>query len=139
MSVYHTSVLFLGHVLLAKGISANPEKVEKIRNWPVSKKIKKVQSFLGLASHHRQFINQFAKKAWCLQELVGPTSNNNKKKAWTKNTTTTITEPEPRTCGWQGIRMHLMHWKKHSVLLQYRDIPTSPGNLFWRQMLLQMV
>ena len=28
---FSTSVLFPGHVLLAKGISANPEKVEKVR------------------------------------------------------------------------------------------------------------
>ena len=41
------SVLFLHHVLLPKGISANPEKVEKVKTWPVPKNIKKVQSFLG--------------------------------------------------------------------------------------------
>ena len=35
---FSTSVLFLGHVLLAKGISANPEKVDKVKTWPVSKK-----------------------------------------------------------------------------------------------------
>ena len=28
--LFCTSVLFLGHVLLAKGISANPEKVDKV-------------------------------------------------------------------------------------------------------------
>ena len=42
-----TSVLFLGHILSAKGISANPEKVEKVKIWPVPKNIKEVQSFLG--------------------------------------------------------------------------------------------
>ena len=44
---FNTSVLFLGHILLAKGISANPEKVEKVKTWPVPKNIKEVQSFLG--------------------------------------------------------------------------------------------
>ena len=63
MSVFYTSVLFLGHVLLTKGISANPEKVEKVKNWPVPKNIKEVQSILGLASYYRQFINQFTEKA----------------------------------------------------------------------------
>ena len=29
---FDTSVLFLGHILLAKGISANPEKVKKSKN-----------------------------------------------------------------------------------------------------------
>ena len=49
--LFSTSVLFLGHVLPAKGISANPEKVEEVKTWPVPKNTKEVQSFLGLASY----------------------------------------------------------------------------------------
>ena len=60
---FNTSVLFLGHVLLANGISSNPEKVGKVKTWPVPKNIKKIQSFLGLASYYRWFINKFAGKA----------------------------------------------------------------------------
>ena len=60
---FSTSVLFLGHVLLAEGISANPEKVDKVKTWPVPKNIKEVQSFMGLASYYRHFIPHFAKKA----------------------------------------------------------------------------
>ena len=30
---FNTSVLFLGHILLANSISANPEKVEKVKTW----------------------------------------------------------------------------------------------------------
>ena len=59
---FSTSVLFLGHVLSAKGISANPEKVEKVKTWPVPKNIKEVQSFLGLALYYRCFIPHFAKR-----------------------------------------------------------------------------
>ena len=54
---FDTSVLFLGHILSAKGISANPEKVEKVQTWPVPKNIKEVQSFLGLASYYRWIID----------------------------------------------------------------------------------
>ena len=57
---FSTSVLFLGHALLAKGISANPGKV---KTWPVPKNTKEVESFLGLAPYYRQFIPHFAKKA----------------------------------------------------------------------------
>ena len=39
---FNTSVLFLGHILLAEGISSNPEKVEKIKTWPVPKKIMEI-------------------------------------------------------------------------------------------------
>ena len=93
---FNTSVLFLGHVLLASGISTNPEKVEKVKIWPVPKNIKEVQSFLGLASYYRQFINKFAEKARCLHELVGPTSNKQKKKARNKKNTTTSEETGQR-------------------------------------------
>ena len=72
---FSTSVLFLGHVLSAEGISANPEKVDKVKTWPVPKNIKEVQSFLGLASYYRHFIPHFAKKAQCLHKLVGPTAS----------------------------------------------------------------
>ena len=90
---FDTSILFLGHILSAKGISANPEKVEKVRTWPVPKNIKEVQSFLGLASYYRWFIDKFAKKARYLHELVGPTSNKHKKaRAWKEATTVTQTE-----------------------------------------------
>ena len=85
---FSTSVLFLGHVLLAEGISANPEKVDKVKTWPVPKTIKEVQSFLGLASYYRHFIPHFAKKARCLHELVGPTASKpkNRSKARVKET-----------------------------------------------------
>ena len=50
--IFSTSVLFLGHFLSAKGISPNPEEVDKVKTWPVPKNIKEVQSFLGLASYY---------------------------------------------------------------------------------------
>ena len=94
---FNTSVLFLGHILSANGISANPEKV---KIWPVPKNIKEVQSFLGLASYYKQFINKFAKKAQCHHRLVGPTSNKQKKKARTKKNATTVEETRLRIFEW---------------------------------------
>ena len=48
---FQCSIIFLGHVLSTEGISANPEKVEKIKNWPVPTNPKKLQSFWELASY----------------------------------------------------------------------------------------
>ena len=71
---FQASVIFLGHVLSADGISANPEKVEKVRDWPVPSNAKELHSFLGLASYYHQFIPNFAHIAKCLHQLVGPTN-----------------------------------------------------------------
>ena len=49
---FQTNVLFLGHILSKEGISPNPEKVSKVRDWPVLKMVKEVHSFLGLASYY---------------------------------------------------------------------------------------
>ena len=67
-------MIFLGHVLSADRISANPEKVEKVRDWPVPSNAKELHSFLGLASYYCRFIPNFACIAKCLHQLVGPTN-----------------------------------------------------------------
>ena len=70
---YDTSVLFQGHVLSSKGISTNPEKVEKVQVWPIPTNAKEVLPFLGLTSYYWRFIPKFAWIAQCLNELIGPT------------------------------------------------------------------
>ena len=42
---FDTSVLFLGHILLAKRISPNPEKVEKVKTWPYLRTLKRFNHF----------------------------------------------------------------------------------------------
>ena len=44
---FDTSVLFLGHVLSSEGISTNPEKVDKVWDWPIPTNAKEAHSFLG--------------------------------------------------------------------------------------------
>ena len=38
-------MIFLGYVLSADGISANPEKLDKLRDWPVPNNAKELHSF----------------------------------------------------------------------------------------------
>ena len=84
---FQASVIFLGHILSADGISANPEKVEKVRDWLVPSNAKELHSFLGLASYYCRFIPNFAHIAKCLHQLVGPT-NVKKTKGKRKEVTT---------------------------------------------------
>ena len=46
-------VEFLGVVISPKGVEMQKEKVEEILKWLVSRNIKKVQKFLGLANYYR--------------------------------------------------------------------------------------
>ena len=69
---FQSQVLFLGHTLSKDGISPNPEKCQKVKDWPVPSNAKEVHSFLGLASYYCRFIPQFAKWASPLHELIHP-------------------------------------------------------------------
>ena len=65
-------VSFLGHVLSTKGISPNPEKVDKVQDWPIPKTSKEVHSFIGLASYYRRFIPNLTKRSKPLNTLIMP-------------------------------------------------------------------
>ena len=69
---FQMKVSFLGHVLSAKGILPNPEKVDKVRDWPVPKTSKEVHSFIGLVSYYHRFIPNFAKWLKPLNTLIVP-------------------------------------------------------------------
>ena len=69
---FQTSVLFLGHTLSKDGISPNPDKATKVREWPFPKSAKEVHSFVGLTSYYHQFIPQFMKWANPLHDLIHP-------------------------------------------------------------------
>ena len=65
-------VLFLGHILSKEGISHDPDKIQKVKDWPVPTNAKEVHSFLGLASYYHRFVPQFAKWANPLHDLIRP-------------------------------------------------------------------
>ena len=71
---FQAEVDFLGHVLSKNGVSPNPEKIEKVHDWPTPMNSKEVHSFIGLASYYRRFIPNFAKWAGPLHALIIPAS-----------------------------------------------------------------
>lgn len=45
--LFSSRVKYLGHVISAEGIMADPEKVEAVREWPTLKTQTEVRSFWG--------------------------------------------------------------------------------------------
>lgn len=54
------SVTFLGHVVSAEGLRADPEKIQKVREWPVPRSAKELASFLGLATYFKRYVKDYA-------------------------------------------------------------------------------
>ena len=51
-------------------IKMDPKKVEAITAWPISTKVKEVQSFLELANFYRCFVDNFSKVTKPLHKLT---------------------------------------------------------------------
>ena len=91
-NLFHASMIFFGYILSANGISANSEKVYKVRNWPVQKNTKELHSLPGLVSFYCWFIVNFACMGKCLHQLIGPA--NVKKIKGKKKEVTALRLPE---------------------------------------------
>jgi hypothetical protein len=68
-------IQFLGHVLSAKGIAVDPNKVKDILEWSSPTIVHQVRSFLGLTSYYRRFIPNFSK---IVKPIIGLLKNGTK-------------------------------------------------------------
>ena len=53
-----------------KGVSVDPQKIEKIVNWKPPTNVTEIQSFLGLAGYYRKVVKGFSKFADPLTKLT---------------------------------------------------------------------
>ncbi|UYV74341.1 K02A2.6-like [Cordylochernes scorpioides] len=71
----------LGHITNQHGIKPAEHNIKAIRDFPRPKKIKEIQSFLGMCSYYRKFIKGFSKIADPLTSLI----KKNVPFTWTEN------------------------------------------------------
>ena len=79
-SLFKDQVIFLGHVVSARGIATDHSKLESVTNWPTPKNVKQIRGFIGLCSHNRKYIKSFADIARPLHQLTEV----NRKFEWTE-------------------------------------------------------
>ena len=70
--------IFRTHIS-SERVKPNPDRVNKVRNYPVPKNQKEVEQFLGLCSYYRKFIQNFSKTAKPITKLL----QKDKKFEWT--------------------------------------------------------
>ena len=83
-------VKYLGHIVSAQGVETDPDKVEKVKNWPAPTNIDETRKFIGFASYYRRFVENFASIAKPLTELLTGIIN---KKKYRKSQPTKTTIP----------------------------------------------
>jgi hypothetical protein len=67
-----TELLYLGHIICAKGVQVHQENIRTILDWPTPKNVTKLRSFFGLCSYYMRFLRGFSQLWAPLTDLTRP-------------------------------------------------------------------
>ena len=73
-------MLYLGHKITPEGLKIDESKVKTVVEWPISKMIREVKSFLGFTVFFRKSIEDYAKVAAPLNNLTKGRVNKKKER-----------------------------------------------------------
>jgi len=65
-----TEVLYLGHIIGAKGVQVHQEKIQAIINWPTPRTLTELKIFLGICSYYRKIVKGFSQLYTPLTDLT---------------------------------------------------------------------
>ena len=69
-SFFMREVKYIGHIVSAEGVQADPDKIDKVKNWPIPTNPEQVRSFLGFVGYYRKFIQNFSRIARHLIDVM---------------------------------------------------------------------
>jgi hypothetical protein len=82
----------LGHIILERGISEDPSKIQDVLSWRAPKNVSEIHSFLGLVGYYRRCIEGLSKITKRMTELLGK----DKKFEWTAKCESSFQELKQR-------------------------------------------
>ena len=77
---FQTNLQFLGHIVSKDGLQVNPENVNVLKKFPISKNQTEVKSFLGPASYYKRYVSELA----AIARLLHKASETSSVFSWTE-------------------------------------------------------